>query len=300
MPSTAKKLYLFDGSSYVYRAFYALPPLKTKEGFPTGAIYGFLRMFFAFLKEKKPQYVAVVFDKPGKTFRNTLFKEYKTQRKPAPDDLKVQIPVIKELLKLLGIPVLEVEGFEADDVIATLAKKFSEKGWEVYIYTPDKDMVQLLTYKGVRIINPLTEEEITPEKVKKKFGVEPYQIPSYLALVGDKVDNIPGVEGIGPKRAREILSKFGTVEEILKNWENLPPSVKKYFAKVRREELERWLKLVKLRTDIDLNVNEEKLRIKKPNWEVLKEKLLSLEMKSLVKELDRLKKVFVPGQRSLF
>jgi len=198
------KLYLFDGSSYVYRAYYALPPLKTKDGFPTGAIYGFLRMLLAFLKEKKPAYAGIVFDAPKKTFRNTLFKEYKAQRRPTPDDLKRQIPVIKEVVKLLGIPVLEVEGYEADDVIATLAKRFSDKGWEVVIYTPDKDMAQLLSLKGVKIVNPLTGEEITPEKVKEKFGVEPYQIPSYLALVGDKVDNIgPQREGIPLRRGRQ-------------------------------------------------------------------------------------------------
>lgn len=295
----AKKLYLFDGSSYVYRAYYALPPLKTKDGFPTGAIYGFLRMLLAFLKEKKPAYAGIIFDAPKKTFRNTLFKEYKAQRKPAPDDLKKQIPVIKELSKLLGFPVLEVEGYEADDVIATLAKKFSDKGWEVIIYTPDKDMAQLLSLKGVKIINPLTEEEITPEKVEKKFGVKPYQIPSYLALVGDKVDNIPGVEGIGPKRAREILKEYPTVRDILENWENLKPSVKKYFSHVRKEDLEKWLRLVELRFDVPIKVEEKDLKLQKPKYEELKKQLEKLQMKSLVKEIEKLKKSGL-GQKSLF
>ena len=293
------KLYLFDGSSYVYRAYYALPPLKTKDGFPTGAIYGFLRMLLAFLKEKKPAYAGIVFDAPKKTFRNTLFKEYKAQRRPTPDDLKRQIPVIKEVVKLLGIPVLEVEGYEADDVIATLAKRFSDKGWEVVIYTPDKDMAQLLSLKGVKIVNPLTGEEITPEKVKEKFGVEPYQIPSYLALVGDKVDNIPGVEGIGAKRAVEILSVYPTVGEILENWENLKPSVKKYLSKVGKEELKKWLQLVELKTDVPLKVEGKDLKIRKMDFEKLKKRLEELEMKSLIRELEKLRKSGL-GQKSLF
>jgi len=298
--SLSKKLYLFDGSSFVYRAYYALPPLKTKSGFPTGAIFGFLRMFLYFLKEKKPSFVAVVFDSPKKGFRNELFKEYKSNRKPIADDLKVQIKPIKELLNLLGVPVLEVEGVEADDLIATLAKKFSQKGWEVIIYTPDKDMFQLLSLKGVKIINPLTGEEIDREKVIKKFGVEPKQIPSYLALVGDRVDNIPGVEGVGPKRAVQILKEVASVENILENWDKLPLNVKKYLKNTSKEELKKWLKLVKLQTDLDLPITEEQLKLQKPNFEELKRKLLKFEMKSLATEVEKLYKSGVLGQKSLF
>ncbi len=295
-----RRLYLFDGSSYVYRAYYALPPLKTKDGFPTGAIFGFLRMLFHFLKEKRPTHAAVVFDSPKRSFRSGLFKAYKAQRKPAPDDLKRQIPVIKELLKLLGIPALEVEGVEADDVIASLAKTFSQKGWEVVIYTPDKDMAQLLSYEGVRMVNPLTEEEITEEKVLKKFGVKPSQIADYLALVGDKVDNIPGVEGIGPKRAAEILRRFGSVENILRSWEKLPPDVRRFFSKTSKEELSKWLSLTRLKTDLELNLPEENFKLKKPDWVKLKEELQKLEMKTLLKEVERLKKDTPIGQKKLF
>ena len=295
-----KTLYLFDGSSYIYRAYYALPPLKTKDGFPTGAVYGFLRMLLSFLKEKKPAYTGIVFDTPKKSFRKELFGGYKAQRRQAPDELKVQIPVIKELVRLLGIPILEVEGFEADDVIATLSKEFSQKGWEVEVYTPDKDMAQLLSLKGVRIMNPLTGEEITPQKVEEKFGVKPHQIPSYLALVGDKVDNIPGVEGIGPKRAREILKRFDTVERIVQDWEKLPPAVKRYFSSTSEEELKRWLSLTQLRYDVPLKVSPEDLKIRRPDFGKLKEKLQELEMKSLLKEVERLEKNHSVRQRSLF
>ena len=295
-----KKLYLFDGSSYVYRAYYALPPLKTKSGFPTGAIFGFLRMLLAFLKEKRPTHAAVVFDTPKRTFRSSIYSQYKAQRKAPPDDLKRQVPVIKELVKLLGIPVLEKEGYEADDIIATIAKNFSQKGWEVVIYTPDKDMAQLLSLKGVKIVNPLTEEEITPQKVEEKFGVKPEQIPSYLALVGDKVDNIPGVEGIGPKRAREILKQYHSVEEIIENWENLPPGVKKYLSKTSPEELKKWLQLVELDSNVPVEVSENDLKLKKPDYEKLKKRLEELEMKSLLKELEKLQKSHLLEQRRLF
>ncbi len=297
---SAKKLYLFDGSSFIYRAYYALPPLKTKSGFPTGAIFGFLRMFLSFLKEKKPQYVAVVFDSPKKGFRTQLFKEYKSNRKPIADDLKVQIKPIKEILKLLGIPTLEMEGVEADDLIGTLAKKFSQKGWEVIIYTPDKDMFQLLSLKGVKIVNPLTGDEIDKEKVLKKFGIEPWQIPSYLALVGDKVDNIPGVEGVGPKRAVQILKEVGSVENILKNWEKLPLSVRNFLKNTSKEDLKRWFDLVKLKTDIEIPIKEEDLKIKKPEIGKLKEKLLELEMKSILTEVEKLYKSGSLRQKTLF
>jgi DNA polymerase-1 len=296
----SRELYLFDGSSYVYRAFYALPPLKTKDGIPTGAVYGFLRMLFSFLKGKKPQYMAVVFDVPQTTFRSKSFSQYKAQRKPAPEGLKAQIPIIKKLLKLLGIPVLEKGGYEADDIIATLAKRFSQKGWKVYIYTPDKDMVQLLTYEGVFIVNPLSGEEITPEKVEKKFRVKPGSVASYLALVGDKVDNIPGVEGVGPKKAVEILKLYPTVEDIVKNWKNLNPKVKKYLSKSSPDELLKWFNLVKLEESVPLDLTEEDLKIGKPNLEGLKKELQKLEMKSLIKELEKLKEVGKPKQKSLF
>ncbi len=293
-------LYLLDGSSYAYRAHYALPPLKTKDGFPTGAIFGFLRMLLALLKEKKPAYAGVVFDTPKKTFRKKLFENYKAQRRKAPDELKRQLPVIKELVRLLGVPTLEVEGFEADDVIATLCKEFSQKGWQIVVYTPDKDMAQLLSLKGVRLINPLNGEEITPQKVEEKFGVKPHQIPSYLALVGDKSDNIPGVEGIGPKKAKEILEKFDTVDGLLEEWENLPPAVKRYFSSTPKEELKKWLSLTQLRFDVPLRISPESLKVKKPDFGKLKEKLKELEMKSLLKEVEKMEKNKLFKQKSLF
>ncbi|NPB05244.1 MAG: 5'-3' exonuclease [Aquificae bacterium] len=295
-----RRLYLFDGSAFVYRAYHALPPLRTKDGFPTGAVFGFLRTFLAFLKEKSPTFVGVVFDSPKKSFRSELYADYKARRKPAPDDLKRQIPVIKDLLKLLGVPLVEVEGVEADDAIATLAKTFSQKGWEVVVYTPDKDMAYLLSFGRVKLVNPLTGEEITEEKVLKKFGVRPEQIPDYLALVGDKVDNVPGVPGVGPKRAVEVLSRYGSVENLVRNWDRLPSDLKRLLSKTSPRELLKWLELTRLKTDLDLPLGEEDLKLKKPDWERLKNELLRLEMKSLLKEVERLRRETPLGQKKLF
>ncbi|EDP73783.1 DNA polymerase I 3'-5' exo domain, partial [Hydrogenivirga sp. 128-5-R1-1] len=186
-----KKLAIIDGSSYIYRAYYALPPLKSPRGIPTGAIYGFIRMISKLLNELNPDYIAVIFDAPGKTFRHKEYKEYKSQRKETPDDLKVQIPKIKEIIKLFGIKILEKEGFEADDIIATLAKKGKEKGLEVYIITPDKDMLQLVE-DNIYVLNPVNDKLYNREKVREKYGIYPEQFIYYQAMVGDPIDNIVG------------------------------------------------------------------------------------------------------------
>ncbi len=288
-----KTLYILDGSSFIYRSFFALPKLSTKDGFPTNAIYGFLRMLFALIKKEKPEYLVVVFDAPAKTKREQIFAEYKKQRPKAPDPLKVQIPVIKEFLKVMGIPILEVPGYEADDIIAYLVKKFTEKGFKVKVYSPDKDLLQLVSDR-VAVINPMNEEVFTKEKVVKKFGVEPQKIPDLLALMGDKVDNVPGIKGVGQKTAVEIIKKFGSVEEILKNWEKF----KRLYPNAEKEELELSYKLVKLYTDLELPISEEDLKIKNPDMKALKEMLKKYEMKSLLKEVD---KVFTQRtQKSLF
>lgn len=288
-----KTLYILDGSSFIYRSFFALPKLSTKDGFPTNAIYGFLRMLFALIKREKPEYLVVVFDAPAKTRREQIFAEYKKQRPKAPDPLKVQIPVIKEFLKVMGVPILEVPGYEADDLIAYLAKRFVEKGFKVKVYSPDKDLLQLVS-DHLTVINPMNEEVFTKEKVLEKFGVSPEKIPDLLALMGDKVDNVPGIKGVGPKTAIEILKKFGSVEEILKNWEKF----KRLYPQAEREELELSYKLVKLYTDLDLPIEEEDLKIKNTDKNALKELLMKYEMKSLLKEVDTI--FSQKTQKSLF
>ena len=286
-----KVLYLFDGSAFLYRSFFALPPLSTSSGFPTGAIYGFLRSILAILKTERPNYMAIVFDLPAPTQRKLAYSEYKSKRPPTPDPLKVQIPVIKELINLLGVKLLEMPGYEADDLIAYLTQKAKKEGFKVKIYSPDKDVLQLVEGNQVVVINPISEEVFDENKVIEKFGVPPQKLADYLALVGDKTDNIEGVKGVGPKTAIDLLNTFGSVESILARWDEF----KKLFPHADKNGLELSYWLVKLKPPEDLNIDIGELKRKEPNLSLLRKKLEGLEMKSIIKDLD---KIF--AQRSLF
>ena len=288
-----KTLHILDASSFIYRSFFALPPLKTKEGFPTGAIYGFLRALLSIMKSERPEYLVVVFDHPAPTKRDEVYREYKAGRPTMPDPLRVQIPVIKELLKLMGIPTLEVEGYEADDLIAVLAGRFSERGFKVKIYTPDKDMLQLVD-GNVVVINPMNWEIFNREKVEEKFGVPPEKVADYLALVGDKIDNIPGVKGVGPKTAVKLIERFGGVEGILSRWEEF----KKLYPDADREDLELSYYLVKPMMDAGLDIGEEDLKLREPHIKALKKRFEELEMKSILRDIDKVLKT--RSQGSLF
>jgi DNA polymerase-1 len=286
-----KVLYLFDGSAFLYRSFFALPPLTTSSGFPTGAIYGFLRSILAILKTEKPNYMAIAFDLPAPTQRKLAYSEYKSQRPPTPDPLKVQIPVIKELINLLGIKLLEMPGYEADDLIAYLTQKAKREGFRVKIYSPDKDVLQLVEGSQVVVINPISEEVFDENKVIEKFGVPPQKLADYLALVGDKTDNIEGVKGVGPKTAINLINTFGSVEDILARWDEF----KRMFPQAEKNSLELSYWLVKLKPPEELNIDIGELKRKEPNLPALRKKLEGLEMKSIIKDLD---KIF--AQKSLF
>lgn len=288
-----KVLYLLDGSAFLYRSFFALPPLSTSKGFPTGAIYGFMRAIFALLKTEKPSFFAVAFDHPAPPKRKNIYREYKAKRPKMPDPLKLQIPIIKELLDLLGIKRYEIEGYEADDIIATLGKKAIERGFSVKIYSPDKDVLQLIGDRLV-VINPITGESFDRKKVEEKFGVSPELLMDYLALVGDKTDNIEGVKGIGPKTAIKVLKDYGSVEEILRNWERFS----KTFPGAKEEKLRLNISLLELKWVEGLEFKEEELKIKEPKRDLLIKTLQDLEMKSLIKEVENLMKV--RSQKSLF
>jgi len=286
-----KVLYLFDGSAFLYRSFFALPPLSTSSGFPTGAIYGFLRSILAILKTEKPNYMAIAFDLPAPTQRKLAYSEYKSKRPPTPDPLKVQIPVIKELINLLGVKLLEMPGYEADDLIAYLTQKAKKEGFRVKIYSPDKDVLQLVEGNQVVVINPISEEVFDENKVTEKFGVPPQKLADYLALVGDKTDNIEGVKGVGSKTAINLINTFGSVENILARWDEF----KKLFPNADKNSLELSYWLVKLKPPEDLNIDIGELKRKEPNLYLLRKKLEELEMKSIIKDLD---KIF--AQKSLF
>src|SRR6201994_3344283 len=208
-------LILIDGSGYLYRAFHALPPFTNRHGEPTGALFGVFNMLRSTLKTK-PEHIAFVADASGPTFRDELFAQYKAQRAPMPDDLRVQIEPMLALVGAMGLPILRVEGVEADDVIGTLALQAAAAGMDVIISTGDKDLAQLVN-PNVKLINTMTNSTLDEAGVMTKFGVRPNQIIDYLALVGDSVDNIPGVEKCGPKTAAKWLAENGTLDTVIAN-----------------------------------------------------------------------------------
>jgi len=207
---------LVDGSSYLYRAFHALPMLTTSSGQHTGAIKGVISMILRLLKDYPQSPIAVVFDAKGKTFRDDIFPLYKAQRPPMPDELRTQVEPIHRIIDALGLPLLVVDGVEADDVIGTLAREASRKQIPVVVSTGDKDMAQLVD-DSVTLVNTMTDTKLDPAGVKEKYGVEPTQMIDLLALMGDKVDNIPGVPGIGEKTALGLVQGVGGLDALYAN-----------------------------------------------------------------------------------
>ncbi len=277
-----KKLVLIDGSSILYRAFFALPHFVTKNGEPTGALYGFMRMLLHVIKDESPDYIAIAFDRKAPTVRHAEYKDYKAQRPKMPDELSEQFKTIHELLSALNIPVFELDGFEADDVIAHIAKKAEERGIETVIITGDMDLTQLITDKiRVKVTRKgVTKlEEFTREKLKSELGIFPEQIPDYKALRGDPSDNIKGVPGIGPKTAAKLLSKYGTVEKVIEN-ENSAKIVENKDLIIQNK------KLCKLIYDVPIDVDIEDLKVKQFNREELLNILKRFEFKSLIRELN--------------
>src|SRR6202049_1362693 len=211
---STRKLLLVDGSSYLYRAFHALPPLTNSKGQPTGAVLGVLNMLSKLMKDESPSRVAVVFDAPGRTFRDELFDQYKAHRAPMPDDLRSQVQPLLDAVTAMGLPLLRVAGVEADDVIGTLAIQAADAGYDVLISTGDKDMAQLVGPR-ITLVNTMTNTRMDRGGVKAKFDVFPEQIVDYLALVGDSSDNIPGVTGVGPKTAAKWLNQYQTLDSLI-------------------------------------------------------------------------------------
>lgn len=246
-----KLLLLVDGSSYLYRAYHALPDLRNAGGEPTGAIYGFLNMLHRLEKDYPTAYVACIFDAKGKTFRNDLYQEYKANRSAMPDDLARQTGPIHELVKMLGWPILSIEGVEADDVIGTLVSIGEREGFDTVVSTGDKDMSQLVK-SGVTLVNTMNNEIMDEEGVIRKFGIPPNRIVDYLSLVGDTSDNIPGVNKVGPKTAVKWLTQYGSLDAIIENAANIKGTV----GDNLRESLG-WLpqarQLITIRTDCDLS-----------------------------------------------
>ncbi len=284
MAGDTRTLWLVDGSSYLYRAFYALPPLTTSRGEPTGAVLGVINMLNKSLREDAPELIAVVFDAPGRTFRDELFEQYKAHRPPMPDDLRAQVQPLLEAVEALGLPLLRIAGVEADDVIGTLATQAAAAGVRCVISTGDKDMAQLVTDQ-VTLVNTMTGARLDRDGVKAKFDVMPGQIVDYLALVGDTSDNIPGVPKVGPKTAAKWLAQYGTLDAIIGHAEDIPGKV----GESLRENLER-LKLSRLlatiRCDLELGVGLDDLGRRAPDLERQRALYGKLELNTLLRQLD--------------
>ena len=274
---------LVDGSSYLFRAFHALPPLSNSKGQPTGAVYGVINMLRKLRDEYKPEYMAVVFDAKGKTFRHDIYKEYKAHRPPMPDDLKAQIEPLHQLVKALGFPLISVEGVEADDVIGTLASHATQQNKEMLISTGDKDLAQLVN-AHVTLINTMNNEVLDEAGVESKFEVPPTRIIDYLTLVGDTSDNIPGVPKVGPKTAVKWLKQYDSLDNLLEHkdevsgkiGENLRNSV---------DDLPMSRDLVTIRCDLDLGLELDDLKMQQPDNETLHDMYVDLEFRSWLDDM---------------
>jgi len=276
-------LVLVDGSSYLYRAFHAMPSLTNSAGKPTGAVYGVTNMLRRLLREYDPHHIAVVFDAKGKTFRDTLYEEYKANRPSMPDALAAQIPPLHDIIRAMGLPLLIEEGVEADDVIGTLALQAVAQDMEVVVSTGDKDMAQLVN-GHVRLVNTMTETVLDPEGVEERFGVPADRIVDYLALVGDKVDNIPGIEGVGPKTAVRWLQRYGSLEGVMAHAEEIKGKAGERLRQTL-EQLPLYRDLVTIKQDVPLEQGPQLLRRQPPDQETLKALYTQLEFRNWLSEL---------------
>jgi len=283
------RLYLVDGSSYIFRAFYGVQGLRDSEGFPTNAVYGFVQMILTLLQEADPEYLAVALDAFGSdepTFRAEMYDEYKAHRDDTPEELKPQIPYIRKILEGLRVPILEQEGVEADDLIATATREARESDVDVTIISADKDLMQLLVDEHVLMHDTMRDETYTPEEVEERFGVSPEKQRYVMAMAGDSSDNIPGVPGIGPKTGGKLIRQFGDLDGVYENLDEV--GGKKRPKNLRRHERDARmsLELVTLKDDCDIEFDLESLRLSPPDVRRLGELFDELEFRSLLDDLE--------------
>ena len=278
-------LYLIDGSAYIYRAFFALPALNNSKGLQTNAVYGFTTTLLKIIREHKPDGLAVAFDEKGPTLRHEEFKEYKAQRPSMPDGMKDQIPYIHRVVEALSIPAARQAGYEADDLIGTLARQAEQAGYDVVIVTGDKDMLQLVT-SHIRIYDPVKDKWSGNAECIAKFGVEPSRVIEVMGLMGDASDNIPGVKGIGEKTAMKLIAQFGTIDELLRRLDEVTPARIKTLLCEQADQARLSRKLATIDTQSPVEFHPESYRIKPPHEEHLAELLRELEFTSLLKSLQ--------------
>ncbi len=284
MASVSPPLILVDGSSYLYRAFHALPPLTNSRGEPTGAVLGVLNMLHKFLREHADSPIVVVFDAPGRTFRDDLFAEYKAHRPSMPDDLRAQIEPLLSAVTALGLPVLRIPGVEADDVIGTLACRAAASGRAVLISTGDKDMAQLVN-EHITLVNTMSNTTLDRAGVKAKFDVWPEQIIDYLALIGDSSDNIPGIDKVGPKTAAKWLATWNTLDAIVEHAAEITGKVGENL-RAGLETLALSRKLATIQTDVELPTDVDYSGPRTQDTAKLRELYERMELRALLRALD--------------
>ena len=279
------KVFLIDGSSYIYRAFFAIGHLSNSKGFPTNAIYGFTNMLLKVLRDRGAEYAALAFDAPGPTFRHEVFGEYKANRPSMPEDLRIQIPFIKEIVSALRLPILEKEGYEADDLIATLARKLEREGTETVIVSGDKDLMQLIS-SHVTMYDPMKDKTFQVPEVRERFGVSPEKVVEVMGLMGDTSDNIPGVPGIGPKTAGQLIEEFGSIAELLKNIDRVKNAKVRASLDRYAEQARLSRELATLDSDAPLDWTLENLRRGEPDRKKLQEIFKEMEFSKLLKDFS--------------
>jgi DNA polymerase I len=301
-----KKMILIDGNAILHRAYHSIPPFKTRSGLVTNAIYGFMRMLFDIYKKEKPDYLGIAWDRAAKTFRHEEFKEYKAQRAAPPDDLYPQLPRLKEILKDFNIPMEEADGSEADDLLGTIAAcAEKENDVKIIIVTGDKDTFQLVnekTHVMTPVIGLSKTETYDTQKVIEKLGIRPDQVIDYKALSGDPSDNIPGVPGIGPKGAVEMLKKYNDLDNIYAHLNELPAGQQKKLTECR-ESAYLSRRLVTIMHDCPITFNLDHYRTHKINYDRARQHFEELEFTSLIPKLEELKKSMNhvdESQQSLF
>jgi DNA polymerase-1 len=297
MTDQPKRLFLIDGSSYIYRAYFAIRHLSNSKGLATNAVYGFVNMLLKVAREQQPDHLAVVFDARGPTFRKELFPEYKANRAHMPEDLVPQVPIIKEVVRAFNMPAIEKEGFEADDIIATLAKKFAAEGLEVTVVTGDKDLMQIVSGR-IRLLDTMKDKVSGLEEVAERFGGPPEKVIEVQALAGDSSDNIPGVPGIGEKTAVKLIQEFGSVENLLANLDQVKGKVQEKLREFG--ELARLSKkLVTLVDDMELDLDYDNFALGEPNRPALTALFKELEFHKLIHEFSSDERATGEGYRAV-
>jgi DNA polymerase-1 len=285
-PGETKRVFLVDGMSHIFRSFYAIRNLSNKEGLPTNAVFGFASMLRKLIRQYQPDYVAVIFDGSEPTFRHETFLKYKANRTEMPDDLAVQIPYIRKLCEALNLPILEMERYEADDIIGTFAKKAEQEGLQAVIVSNDKDMFQLVTEK-VKVLHQSKEDILfDPAKVKDFFGVFPAQVVDALSLMGDTVDNIPGAPGIGEKGARDLISRFESLDNLLANCDQVERKAYRESLQKHREQILRSKELVTIDTRAPLQIHWSQLQARTADIDRLRELFTELGFQSMLKDYE--------------